>query len=120
MPTRPSVGYLRAVSDGDTVAPLSIEELEAGLRLLGDGDVDHTAFWDENIEAFRQTVLLAIRDTSDALLSPRMTLRWRIELEQELEALVQYIELADRYVARRSLNYGPEASEPQPSHPRVH
>ena len=112
--------HLRAVSDADSVAPLSIEELEAGLRLLGRGDVDHTAFWDENIQAFRQTVLLAIRDTSDSLLSPRMTMRWRSQLQRELEALVQYLEIVDRYVARRSLNCEPEALEPLPLHPRVH
>ena len=96
--------YLRPVSGGSPpVAPLSIEELETGLRLLGRGDIDHNSFWDENIEAFRRTVLVAIRDTSDALLSPRITLHWRSQLERQLEALVQYIELADRYVAERSL-----------------
>lgn len=120
MTAKRSLFYLRAVSDDYTVAPLSIEELEAGLRLLGRGDIDHTAFWDANIEAFRQTVLLAIRDTSDALLSPRLTLRWQIQLERQLEALVQYIELADRYLVRRSLSCGPEASVPRASRPRVH
>lgn len=84
--------------------PLSIEQLEAGLRLLGRGDVDQTAFWDENIEAFRQTVLFAIRETSDALLSPRIPRSWSAELEGQLELLIQYIELADRYIARRSLS----------------
>ena len=86
--------------------PLSIEQLEEGLRLLGRGDVDQNAFWDENIDAFRQTVLLAIRETSDALLSPRIPTRWSLELEGQLEALVQYIEIADRYIARRSLSRG--------------
>jgi hypothetical protein len=84
------------------VSPLTIEELETGLRLLGRGDVDQTAFWDENIAAFRQTVLLAIRETSDALLSPVVTLRWRVELEAQLQELVHYIELADSYISRRS------------------
>jgi hypothetical protein len=84
------------------VTPLSIEELETGLRMLGRGDVDHNEFWDANIAAFRQTVLFAIRETSDALLSPRISLSWRAELEGQLEALVEYIEIADRYVARRS------------------
>jgi hypothetical protein len=84
--------------------PLSIEQLKAGLRLLGRGDVDQIAFWDQNIEAFRQTVLFAIRETSDALLSPRIPRRWSAELEAQLELLVQYIELADRYIAGRSLS----------------
>lgn len=82
-------------------APLSIEQLELGLRLLGRGDIDQNAFWDENIEAFRQTVLFAIRDTSDALLLPAVPERWRLELERQLEQLVRYIELADRYITRR-------------------
>ena len=84
--------------------PLSIEQLEEGLRLLGRGDVDQNAFWDENVEAFRQTVLFAIRETSDALLSPGIPRRWSAELETQLETLIQYIELADRYIARRFLN----------------
>jgi hypothetical protein len=83
-------------------APLSIEELEIGLVSLGRSDVNLMAFWDENIARFRQTVLLAIRDTSDALLSPKITLAWRIELESQLDALVRYISLADRYIALRS------------------
>ena len=83
-------------------APLTIEELETGLRMLGRGDVDHNEFWDANIAAFRQTILFAIRETSDALLSPKISLSWRAELETQLEALVEYIEIADRYVARRS------------------
>ena len=99
----------------NSAAPLSIEQLEMGLRLLGRGDLDHNAFWDEHIGAFRQTVLFAIRETSDALLSPAIPLRWRVELEGQLEDLVQYIELADRYIARRSLNReGPVLASPSP------
>jgi len=85
-----------------SVAPLTIEELETGLRLLDREETDQNAFWDENITAFRETVLLAIRDTEDALLSPSVTLRWRAELEIQLPALVQYLELVDRYIAERS------------------
>jgi len=83
---------------------LSIEQLEAGLRILDSRDCDLNEFWDENIEAFRRTVLLALRDTSDALLSPTIPLRWRVELESQLDGLVQYVELADRYLARRALS----------------
>ena len=82
--------------------PLSIPQLETGLRLLGRGDCNHHAFWDEHVEAFRQTVLFAIRETSDALLSHSVPLQWRAELVSQLEELVDYIELADRYIARRS------------------
>jgi hypothetical protein len=51
---------------------------------------------------FRQTVLIAIRDTSDALLEQAISPPWRIELENQLEELVQYLELANRYVAERT------------------
>src|SRR5437762_11298258 len=85
-----------------SLAPLSIEELEIGLLSLGRDDVDLKEFWDENILGFRQTALFAIRETSDALLSPKIPLRWRIELENQLDALVRYIKLADRYIAQRT------------------
>ena len=83
-------------------APLSIPELEIGLRILGRSEPRQQAFWDENIVRFRQTVLLAIRDTSDALLEQAISAPWRIELESQLEALVHYLELANRYVAERT------------------
>lgn len=83
-------------------APLSIPELEFGLRILGGSEDRQKDFWDENIVRFRQTVLLAIRDTSEALLEQAISPPWRIELESQLEALVQYLELANRYVAERS------------------
>ena len=86
---------------GGAPAPLTIEELEIGLRLLSRGEADHE-FWDNHIDAFRQTVLLAIRETSDALLSPRIPLKWRLELEGQLESLVRYVELANRYVEQRA------------------
>lgn len=85
--------------------------------MKGRGNIDLNGFWDENIEAFRQTVLFAIRETSDALLSTTMPLRWRLKLESELEALVQYIELADRYIERRSPS--PEF-EPLPLRRQLH
>ena len=98
--------------------PLSIEQLEVGLRALNEDDLDRTAFWDENIHSFRRTVLFAIRDTSDALLSPTIPLDWRIELEDQLEDLVQYIELADRYIERRFLSRAP--AELRPAGARLH
>ena len=85
-----------------TAPPLSIPELEIGLRILRGSESKQKTFWDENIVRFRQTVLLAIRDTSDALLEQAIGTPWRIELESQLEALVQYLELANRYVAERT------------------
>ena len=80
--------------------------------MKGRGDIDQNCFWDENIEAFRQPLLFAICETSDALLSTTITLRWRLKLESELEALVQYIELADRYIELRTFT---REFEPLPS-----
>jgi hypothetical protein len=88
-------------------APFTIEQLEVGLRVLGEHDIDLGTFWDENIETFRQTVIFAIRETSEALTSPKIPLHWRIELESQLEDLVRYIEFADRYIARRSVKSRP-------------
>ena len=88
---------------GGDVAPMSIEELEAGLSLMDSG-ADQNRFWDENGVALRQTVLLAIRETSDALLSPTILRHWRMEMETELQDLLRYLELANRHIAllRRS------------------
>lgn len=87
--------------------PLSVPELEIGLRILGGAEAKQKSFWDENIVRFRQTVLLAIRDTSDALLEQAISTPWRIELEDQLESLVQYLELANRYVAERTRAISP-------------
>lgn len=87
---------------GKNASALSIPELEIGLRILGGAEAKQKNFWDENIVRFRQTVLLAIRDTSDALLEQTITPPWRIELESQLEELVQYLELANRYVTKRT------------------
>jgi hypothetical protein len=83
---------------------MNAEQLDVGLRILADDLVDVNAFWDDNITAFRQTLLSAIRETSDALLSPTISLSWRIELDSQLESLIQYVELADRYIERRSVS----------------
>jgi hypothetical protein len=87
---------------GKTASALSILELEVGLRILGGAEAKQKTFWDENIVRFRQTVLLAIRDTSDALLERSITQPWRMELEGQLDELIQYLELANRYVANRA------------------
>ena len=92
--------------------PLSIEQLETGLRVMKDGRTDLGVFWDEHVAAFRQTVIFAIRETSNALLSPTISMRWREELEAQLENLIEYIALADRYVERRD----PGSCRPDPEH----
>ena len=47
------------------------------------------------------SVLIAIRDTSDALLSPGIAAEWRSELEAQLPELIDHLELVNRYVAAR-------------------
>ena len=78
---------------------MSIEELEAGLRVMEELGAHSLDFWDKNVAAFRQTVLLAIRDTSDALLSPDISAHWRKDLESQLPQLFQLLEFADRRIA---------------------
>jgi len=94
-----------------SASPLTIEELELGLEALNRESTDPEAFWDRNIEDFRQTVLLAIRETSDALLSPSTPLHWQMELERELEELVRYIQLAENYRTQRLISLEPSAAE---------
>ena len=48
---------------------LSIEQLETGLIVLDEEMLDDEAFWDENMTAFRETVLVAIGETSVALMA---------------------------------------------------
>ena len=100
--------------------PLSVEQLEMGLRVMRDERHDLRAFWDANIAAYRQTVLYSIRETSDALLSPDITLRWRIELEGQLEDLVRYLALADRYIAGKVFPPARAVSEHPPAPDRRH
>ena len=83
------------------LAPLDIDELEAGLRLMDKLGADRGAFWDSNVEAFRQTVLLAIRDTSNAVSSSTITDRWREDLSGQLAELLRLLEFADRHIAAR-------------------
>ena len=84
--------------------PLGIEELELALNRLGRGDVDTDAYWDEHIESFRQTVLHAIRETADAILTASMSRQLRVELEDQLAMLGRCIELADQYRRLRALS----------------
>ena len=91
-------------------APLSIAELEAGLRALDSGRVDREAFWDANIAAFRQTVLVALQETSEALKSERVPPDWRIELETQVEGLRHYLELADGHMGARGYAQRPPHS----------
>src|SRR5687768_2936502 len=60
-----------------SIAALSIEELETGLRNMDGDDVDLQAFWDKNVASFRQTILVAISDTSESLCATDIPLRWR-------------------------------------------
>ena len=87
---------------------LSIEQLETGLVVLDQGMLDDDEFWKANIAAFRETVLVAIGETTVALMSPATPQRWRALLREQLDELERYAGLADSYVTRR-LPIRPEA-----------
>jgi hypothetical protein len=106
--------------DDRSHAELTIEELETGLRQLRGQGVDVDSFWEKHIHSFRRTVIFAIRETSDALLSPTIPSHWRIELESDLEDLVQYMALADRYIARSTTNAELEAARLAELPHRIH
>jgi len=99
---------------------LSIEQLETGLRIMDRAGSNLQSFWDDHVVAFRQTVLLAINETTEAMLSSATPPKWRRQMATELDDLVQYLELANRYIARRALIGEPGASEPRPPRSRLH
>jgi hypothetical protein len=115
MTRRKTVSLESSVAD-----PLGIEQLEAALRHLGRADMDPDAYLEEHIEAFRQTVLLAIRETADAILLASIPQHWRIELEEQLAMLGRCMELADRYRKLRSLSRELPIPAPPPSPRSIH
>jgi hypothetical protein len=60
--------------------------------MLDQIDTDRKKFWEVNGAAFKETVRLAIRETSEALLLQRMPATLRAELEGQLEWLKSYLE----------------------------
>jgi hypothetical protein len=73
-------------------APLTVDDLETGLRKLDHIDTDRKEFWAANGRAFEETVRFAIRETSEALLLQRMSATLRTELEGQLEWLKSYLD----------------------------
>jgi hypothetical protein len=69
--------------------------------MLDRGEMDPNLFWDQNISAFRETVLVAMRETSEALRSAKISLDLRTELEGQAGPLKFYLEIANSYLARR-------------------
>lgn len=64
---------------------------------------ERKAFWDESVALYRQTVLVAFRETSDALAAQQNLLARRAALETQVAALRQSVELAMlRYRTGRS------------------
>ena len=57
--------------------------------------------WDQELDEFCAAARIAIRETSDILLSEQMPARWRIRLEDQVEELRQFVSMADRYAAER-------------------
>lgn len=81
---------------------MTIEELETGLRRLNQRPAGDFTFWDENIVAFRQTVLVAIRETVEMLASGSIPADSWIELEKQGLLLRRYLKLADDYLRSRN------------------
>ena len=73
------------------VAALTIDELENGLQALHRSETDRGHFWAENEPAFRETVLLAISETSEALQFEGISSSVRDELEEQLVWLNLYL-----------------------------
>ena len=76
-------------------AALTIAELEAAVQMAPTDD-----FWSDRLPAFRQTVIVAIRETSDALSSQTMAPRRRAELEDQLVVLRGLLIISDQLRAR--------------------
>lgn len=76
----------------EQVAALTIDELKDGLQTLQHAGMDRRDFWDANGPAFRETLLVAIRETSEALLFHQMSSALRSELEGQLEWLEAYLD----------------------------
>jgi hypothetical protein len=57
--------------------------------------------WDQELAECRKAALLAIRETSDLLLSNRVSPRWRSELEGQVEQLRNYVSVIDLFTAER-------------------
>lgn len=63
----------------------------------------HQAFWDETVAQYKQTILVAFRETSDALVAQQRLAERRAALETQVVALRQSIDLAlERYHAGRA------------------
>jgi outer membrane protein, multidrug efflux system len=56
---------------------------------------ERKAFWDESVAQYRQTILVAFRETSDALVAQQNLVDRRAALERQVAALRQSVELAD-------------------------
>ncbi|KRA83347.1 efflux transporter outer membrane subunit [Altererythrobacter sp. Root672] len=64
---------------------------------------ERKAFWDESVAQYRQTILVAFRETSDALTAQQTLVDRRASLESQVAAMRQSVELADtRYRAGRA------------------
>jgi len=64
---------------------------------------ERKAYWDETVAAYRQTILVAFRETSDALVAQQVLVDRRAALERQVGALRKSVELANiRYSGGRA------------------
>ena len=78
-------------STEERVTALTIDQLENGLLTLHKRETDRREFWADNEPAFRETVRVAIRETSDALNLKDLPAALRDELEGQLAWLQVYL-----------------------------
>lgn len=57
--------------------------------------------WDRELDEFCAAARLAIRETSDILLTEQIPARWRSRLEDQVEELRNFVSMADRYASER-------------------
>ena len=92
---------LSAIDRPQDVPFLTVEQLEEGIRKLDRGEIEPSLFWDQNVAAFRQTVLCAMNETSTALASPHISPALRDELEGQIGPLRFYLDIANSYLGAR-------------------
>jgi hypothetical protein len=78
---------------------LTIEELDAGLRMLNEGEIAGEAFWAANLATFRHALIEAAADTSDFLLAKQLSVGRRQLMEAQLLQLRDFIRIVDHLLA---------------------
>ncbi|MFL6733163.1 MAG: hypothetical protein ACJ8EY_00530 [Sphingomicrobium sp.] len=76
-------------------------DLENGVRILGGPERDARMFWANHLPDYRDSLMVAIADTSEALSSTRLSPRLRAEFGRQLPELRAYLDMVNRQLAGR-------------------